>query len=93
VPAVCSVCGNIHSVYFITGDTVLRSRALFDVSDGISAMCRHRTVRHNVRRPIMHQGRFHLPVFWTHWFSISSKAENFLIVCLSVAFQERLSLV
>lgn len=78
MPAVCSVCGNIHSLYFITGDTVLKSRAMFDVWGDISAMCRHKRVCHNVNWPIMHQGRFHLPVIMNTLIFDFVKSREFL---------------
>ena len=92
MPAVCSIFGNIHSVYFITGDTGFRSSAMFDVWDDISAMCRRRTMCHNVNWTIMHQGRFHLPVLMNSLIFEFVKSREFLDR-LSVAFQERLSIM
>jgi hypothetical protein len=87
VSAVCSVCGNIISVYFITGVTVLRSRAMFDVWHDIPAMCRHRKMCHKVNWTIVHQGRFHLPVIMNALIFDFVKSREFLgslSVCLSV---------
>ena len=87
MPAVCSVCGNINSVSFITGVTVLRSRAMFDVWDDIPAMYRLRKVYHNVNWTMVHQGRFHLPVIMNALIFDFVKSREFLdrlSVCLSV---------
>ena len=92
MPAVCSLCGIIRSVYFITGDTILRSRAMFDVWNDIAALRRHRTLGHSVKKTIMHQGRFHMPVIMNALIFNFVKSRE-ILDRLSVAFEGRLSIM
>lgn len=68
----------IHSVYFITGDTGFRSRAMLDVWDDILAMCRHRKVCHNGKWTTAHQGMFRRPVVMSAMIFEFVKSREFL---------------